>query len=78
MASQASEVWIHPVGSISVPGLGGMRAYQKELYENLKKLISIIIHKANLNLQLKATQEQTCQKMTGCRERPYSSLFGMK
>lgn len=36
MASQASEVWIHPVGSISVPGLGGMRAYQKELYENLK------------------------------------------
>ena len=36
MASQASEVWIHPVGSISVPGLGGKRAYQKELYENLK------------------------------------------
>ena len=36
MASQASEVWVHPVGSISVMGLGGMRAYQKELYENLK------------------------------------------
>ena len=36
MASQASEVWIHPVGSISIRGLGGMRAYQKELYENLK------------------------------------------
>ena len=36
MASQASEVWLHPVGSISVRGLGGMRAYQKELYENLK------------------------------------------
>ena len=36
MASQASEVWIHPVGSISVRGLGGMRPYQKELYENLK------------------------------------------
>jgi protease-4 len=36
MASQASEVWVHPVGSISVRGLGGMRAYQKELYENLK------------------------------------------
>jgi protease-4 len=36
MASQASEVWMHPVGSISVRGLGGMRAYQKELYENLK------------------------------------------
>ena len=36
IASQASEVWVHPVGSISVRGLGGMRAYQKELYENLK------------------------------------------
>jgi protease-4 len=36
MASQASEVWVHPVGSISVRGLGGMRAYKKELYENLK------------------------------------------
>ena len=36
MASQASEVWVHPVGSISVQGLGGMRPYQKELYENLK------------------------------------------
>ena len=36
MASQASEVWVQPVGSISVRGLGGMRAYQKELYENLK------------------------------------------
>ena len=36
MASQASEVWVHPVGSISVKGLGGVRAYQKELYENLK------------------------------------------
>ena len=36
MASQASEIWIHPVGSISVQGLGGMRPYQKELYENLK------------------------------------------
>lgn len=36
MASQASEVWLHPVGSISIRGLGGMRAYQKELYENLK------------------------------------------
>ena len=36
MASQASEIWIHPVGSISISGLGGMRAYQKELYENLK------------------------------------------
>ena len=36
MASQASEVWVHPVGSINVRGLGGMRPYQKELYENLK------------------------------------------
>nr|ABL97184.1 protease IV a signal peptide peptidase [uncultured marine bacterium EB0_49D07] len=36
IASQASEVWVHPVGSISVRGLGGMRPYQKELYENLK------------------------------------------
>ena len=36
MASQATEVWVHPVGSISVRGLGGMRPYQKELYENLK------------------------------------------
>ena len=36
MASQASEAWIHPVGSISLRGLGGMRAYRKELYENLK------------------------------------------
>ena len=26
MASQASEVWLHPVGSISIRGLGGMRA----------------------------------------------------
>ncbi len=30
MASQASEVWVHPVGSISVRGLGGMSPYQKE------------------------------------------------
>ena len=36
MASQASEVWVHPVGSISIKGLGGVRAYRKELYENLK------------------------------------------
>ena len=36
MASQASEIWIHPVGNISISGIGGMRAYQKELYENLK------------------------------------------
>ena len=36
MASQASEVWMHPVGSISVRGIGGMRPYQKELFENLK------------------------------------------
>ena len=36
MASQASEVWVHPVGSVSVQGLGGVRPYQKELFENLK------------------------------------------
>ena len=36
MASQASEVWIHPVGSVRIRGVGGMRAYLKELYENLK------------------------------------------
>ena len=36
MASQASEVWVHPVGSVSVRGIGGVRAYQKELFENLK------------------------------------------
>ena len=36
MASQASEVWVHPVGSVSVRGIGGVRAYQKELLENLK------------------------------------------
>ena len=36
MASQASEVWIHPVGSVSIRGLGGMRAYKKELFEHLK------------------------------------------
>ena len=36
MASQASEVWVHPVGNISVKGLGGVRPYQKELFENLK------------------------------------------
>ena len=36
MASQASEVWVHPVGSLSVRGLGGMRPYQRELFENLK------------------------------------------
>ena len=36
MASQASEIWLHPVGGISIAGLGGMRPYQKELFENLK------------------------------------------
>ncbi len=36
MASQSSELWIHPVGSVSIRGLGGMRAYKKELYDNLK------------------------------------------
>ena len=36
MASQASEIWIHPVGSISIRGLGGMRAYKKDLYDKLK------------------------------------------
>ncbi len=36
MASQASELWVHPVGSVSVRGLGGLNAYQKELYKNLK------------------------------------------
>ena len=36
MAAQASEIWMHPVGSISVRGLGGMRPYQKELFKNLK------------------------------------------
>mgnify|MGYP003306072641 FL=1 len=40
MASQASEVWVHPVGSVSIRGLGGMRAYNKELYEHLKINIS--------------------------------------
>ena len=36
MASQASELWVHPVGSISVRGLGGLNVYQKELYKNIK------------------------------------------
>ena len=36
MASQASEVWVHPVGGVSIGGLGGMRPYLKELFENLK------------------------------------------
>jgi protease-4 len=36
MASQASEVWVHPVGSISIRGLGGMRNYNKDLFDNLK------------------------------------------
>ena len=36
MASQASEVWIHPVGSVSIRGLGGIRSYKKNLYDNLK------------------------------------------
>ena len=36
MASQASEIWVHPVGSISVRGLGGMRNYNKDLLDNLK------------------------------------------
>ncbi len=36
MASQASELWVHPVGSVSVRGLGRLNAYQKELYKNLK------------------------------------------
>ena len=36
MDSPASEVWVHPVGSISVRGLGGMRNYNKDLFDNLK------------------------------------------
>ena len=36
MASQASEIWVHPVGNISLRGLGGMRNYNKDLFENLK------------------------------------------
>ena len=36
MASQASEIWVHPVGSISIRGLGVLNAYQKKLFENLK------------------------------------------
>ena len=36
MASQASEVWVHPVGSISIRGLGILNVYQKKLLENLK------------------------------------------
>ena len=36
MASQASEIWVHPVGGVSIGGLGGMRPYLKELLENLK------------------------------------------
>ena len=36
MATQASEVWLHPVGSISIRGLGGLRAYKKDIYDNLK------------------------------------------
>ena len=36
MASQASEVWVHPVGSISVQRSWWNATYQKELYENLK------------------------------------------
>ena len=43
MASQASEIWVHPVGSISIRGLGGMRNYNKDLFENLK--ITIQDHK---------------------------------
>ena len=69
MASQASEVWIHPVGSISIRGLGGMRSYKKDLYDNLKLILPIIL-KEILNLRLSQTQEQTCPKMTGCREKP--------
>ena len=33
MASQATELWVHPVGSVSVRGLGGLNAYQRELYK---------------------------------------------
>ena len=36
MASQASEIWVHPVGSVSVRGVGGMRNYNKDLFDNLK------------------------------------------
>ena len=36
IASQASEVWLHPVGGLSIGGIGGMRPYQRELFENLK------------------------------------------
>ena len=60
MASQASEVWVHPVGSISVRGLGGMSPYQKEFYENLK----INIHNYSQGEFKSALEPNTRSKMS--------------
>ena len=61
IASQASEVWVHP---LEVACEASKCAYQ-ELYEKLK-LNTTITLKVTLNPRLSQTQEQICQKMTGC------------
>jgi len=60
MASQASEVWVHPVGSISVQGIGGMRNYNKDLFDNLK----ITIHNYSQGDFKSATESSTRSSMS--------------
>ena len=60
MASQASELWVHPVGSISVQGIGGMRNYNKDLFDNLK----ITIHNYSQGDFKSATESSTRSSMS--------------
>ena len=60
MASQASEIWVHPVGSISVRGLGGVRNYNKDLFDNLK----ITIHNYSQGDFKSATESSTRSNMS--------------
>jgi protease-4 len=60
---------VHPVGSISVRGLGGMRNYNKDLFDNLK----ITIHNYSQGDFKSATEtswrSRACLIMTECKER---------
>ena len=76
MASQATELWVHPVGSVSARGLGGLNAYQRELYKNLK----VNFHnysQGEFGFALPNTS-QTCQKMKETRDRHCWIQYGMK
>ena len=77
MASQASEVWMHPVGSINIKGLGGMRAYKKELYDNLK--INITNYsEGEFKSALEPNTSASMSKMTECNIKALLNQFGMK